>query len=587
MSAKPRSRRARKSARTVTHKALRKRPRRRKYSRGIDNRGIFGYPSNPAPILRRTPSEKSLIKRARDSLSISSEAHDDRLQMIAETIPQIVWTADPDGYQDFFNHRWFEYTGFTPEQTYAGKTALHPDDFPVYVKSWSNALKQKKIYESEYRFRRSDGTFRWHLVRGVPIRNSKGKVVKWLGTFTDIHDKKQAEDHVRKANQRLEQRVQERTRQLHDKNRELQEEIVRRKEIEARDGENISLLRHIINTLPTGAMITDARHRILQVNDQLSQLFGLGDSLNVLLDRPDSAIHDFIASNVSDPASFRERLEQAIRKHTPRRNEEIRLKDGRILLRDYFPIAIQGIERGSLFLYRDVTHERRVDTAKSEFMSLASHQLRTPLTSLRWALTRLSKMLGDGITPPQSRLLSVSRDSVRRMADTIHTMLQISLVESQTVRLVPLPVRLDKFLHDLQADHRQNLEAKQLSCTVHCTSAVRLYTDPQILREILSNLLSNAIKYTPEGGMITIRCTRHRGGIAVDVEDTGMGIPQYQQVKIFTKFFRADNVMQRDTEGTGLGLYLVFSLTRLLRGTITFTSTEGKGTTFQLVLPAA
>ena len=111
------------------------------------------------------------------------------------------------------------------------------------------------------------------------------------------------------------------------------------------------------------------------------------------------------------------------------------------------------------------------------------------------------------------------------------------------------------------------------------------FTDPALLKETLSNLLSNAVKYSPDGGTISISVRKNTEKIAITVKDTGCGIPRKEQEKVFTKFFRAPNAMKIKTDGTGLGLYLVQSLVKLLGGSITFTSEENKGTVFTIVLP--
>ena len=123
-------------------------------------------------------------------------------------------------------------------------------------------------------------------------------------------------------------------------------------------------------------------------------------------------------------------------------------------------------------------------------------------------------------------------------------------------------------------------------CTVTCDDGLKIKTDPILLKEILSNLLNNAIQYTPEGGKIEVRITRTNDSIECRVQDNGLGIPKHQQDKIFEKFFRAENATIRDSNGTGLGLYLVKNLVDLLGATISFTSKENDGTTFTVVLPA-
>lgn len=128
-----------------------------------------------------------------------------RLRFLADAMPQIVWTARPDGGLDYFNHRWYEYTGLTFEQTrdWAWQSVLHPDDIANCLELWRRSVQTGEPYEVEYRFRRSfDGAYRWHLGRGLPMRNAEGKIALWVGTCTDIDDQKRIEAALRESEAR-------------------------------------------------------------------------------------------------------------------------------------------------------------------------------------------------------------------------------------------------------------------------------------------------------------------------------------------------------------------------------------------------
>src|ERR1700734_1573724 len=142
-------------------------------------------------------------------------------QTMAEAVPEILWTADPTGADDFFNRRCFDYTGMTFEQLRgAGWTVIvHPDDLGLCVGKWESARRAGMPYEVEYRLRGKDGSYRWFLCRANPIRNSGGEIVKWFGTCADIEDQKRNQ-------QILEQQILERTVQLADTNTRLQQEIL-------------------------------------------------------------------------------------------------------------------------------------------------------------------------------------------------------------------------------------------------------------------------------------------------------------------------------------------------------------------------
>jgi diguanylate cyclase (GGDEF)-like protein/PAS domain S-box-containing protein len=147
--------------------------------------------------------------------------HELYFRTLSEGVPEIMWTSDPDGADDYFNRKWFDFTGMTFEESRGAgwTTAVHPDDLPPCLEQWDKARLKGKPYMVEYRLRGSDGAYRWFLCRGNPIRNTNGNIVKWFGTCTDIEDQKQSQ-------QVLEQQILERTMQLADANTRLQEEML-------------------------------------------------------------------------------------------------------------------------------------------------------------------------------------------------------------------------------------------------------------------------------------------------------------------------------------------------------------------------
>lgn len=132
---------------------------------------------------------------------------EDRYRMLSEALPQIVWSSDASGNVDFFNSRWFAYTGLRDEEGYTAgwEQAIHPEDRVRTLKVWSEARRTGSAFEVEYRLRRADGVYRWHLDRAVPVHDDRGQVVRWFGTFTDIDDRKQAEEALRESEARFRQ----------------------------------------------------------------------------------------------------------------------------------------------------------------------------------------------------------------------------------------------------------------------------------------------------------------------------------------------------------------------------------------------
>lgn len=249
-------------------------------------------------------------------------------------------------------------------------------------------------------------------------------------------------------------------------------------------------------------------------------------------------------------------------------------------------------------VFDDVTKEKEIDRAKTEFVSLASHQLRTPLSSINW----YSEMLLDGdagkVTKEQKKYLEEIYRGNKRMVELVDALLNVSRIELGTFIVEPVPMNMVAAAKAVLADMRQTIKKKKLAVKESYAKDIpHMMADPKLMRIIFQNVLSNAVKYTPERGSVaftveTIKKGKMVGGkkmgrdmLLIMVADTGYGIPQGQQDKVFTKLFRADNVREHDPEGTGLGLYLVKSIVEHAQGSIWFESEEGKGSTFYLVLP--
>ncbi len=381
--------------------------------------------------------------------------------------------------------------------------------------------------------------------------------------------------------------LEERQHLLQDRNAQLEHEIVQR--IQAEEATRVSLRRFevLVEQLPMGALVTDVDDTIIQANDAFCQFIKPDASPAQLLGVRREALMVSIAHDVENAAQFLRDTHEMTVCTQPVRDHELLFQDGRTISRDMFTIIVDGTLRGRLYLYYDITRQRKADIAKSEFMALASHQLRTPLTILKWSCTRLAKSLEGQITVNQRGLLNEARVAANRMGDTITTMLAISRIEAGTVHVERTELKLGGTLNEIRAEFRTAYELKRQQVSLDCPTNLHIHTDEHILNEVIGNLLINAIKYTPEGGHIALRAQRVGDRIVVEVEDDGFGIPKQQQHKIFQKFFRGDNVVGEDTEGSGLGLYLVHLLvTRMLHGTIGFHSEEGRGTTFTLSFPA-
>ncbi len=250
------------------------------------------------------------------------------------------------------------------------------------------------------------------------------------------------------------------------------------------------------------------------------------------------------------------------------------------------PLVLADRPIGAIEVFRDVTQEYEIDRMKSDFISLASHQLRTPLSAIK----TYSHMLLDGfmgpITPQQKKSLRTIVSASNRMNELISTLLNVSRIESGNVIISPKNVNLNHLTEEVFKEMALTASTKSITLNSRLPKdAVIIKADNLITKEIIVNLVSNALKYTPENGEVTVRITKATKSATISVSDNGMGIPKTAQSQIFTKFYRAQNVVRQETSGTGLGLYLVKGLVEALGGTIWFKSDENQGSTFYVRLP--
>ncbi|MFH1790258.1 MAG: ATP-binding protein [bacterium] len=268
-----------------------------------------------------------------------------------------------------------------------------------------------------------------------------------------------------------------------------------------------------------------------------------------------------------------------------------------------FPVAVvaaplfQGKDNGgAIILMRDGSKELKIDQAKTEFVSLASHQLRTPLSTMNWYAEML--LLGDAgkLKAEQRDFVEEIHRSNKRMTDLVNGLLDVSRIELGTFSIEPEPIDYSKIAKRVIHDFKNQIETKKIFLSTEFDKKIPLLLgDVKLLEIIIQNLLSNAIKYTPEKGHVEMQIKRapdyqvsENDKILISIADDGYGIPKAEQNQVFSKLFRASNIVVLDTQGTGLGLYIVKSILNDAGGEISFESPvmgQKNGTKFTITFP--
>jgi len=251
------------------------------------------------------------------------------------------------------------------------------------------------------------------------------------------------------------------------------------------------------------------------------------------------------------------------------------------------PVIQRGRIVGSIVILPDINKEREIERMKSEFLSVAAHQLRSPLGSIRWGIEMLVE--GDlGKIPQKAKeTLQQIYTSNQWMITLVNDLLNVSRIDQGRIHDEPELTDHIEIIRAVIKEYELEAFEKKISIKLNAKKdcCKKIMIDPMRFREVIQNLLSNAVKYSRENGNVVITVDQSELLVKIIVADNGIGIPSRDKKEIFSRFFRASNAVKSKTEGTGLGLFVVKSYVARWGGSIWFESKEGKGTTFYLQFP--
>jgi len=348
-----------------------------------------------------------------------------------------------------------------------------------------------------------------------------------------------------------------------------------------------SKLGSILDSIADGVIVSDTHDRIILANRAAERI--LGTQAEVLTGQE---IYRVMAIFGADDATFQElRHELVTGRQSIARVFEWE-PERKVINAHIAPVFTERSEFlggefvGLVTVFRDITKEYEVDRMKTEFVSTVSHELRTPLTSIKGYVDLILDGDAGEINDEVREFLRIVQNNSDRLTDLINDLLDISRIETGRVRLALEPVSLGELVEEVLDSHRTRIAERPL--TIHMDLPPDLppvYADAQRLYQILNNLVTNAYKYTPPGGSITITAQIKDHKVQVDVADTGIGISEEDQKRLFSRFFRADHPLVRQAPGTGLGLAISRSLVNLHGGEMWMTSELGKGSVFSFTIP--
>jgi len=342
-----------------------------------------------------------------------------------------------------------------------------------------------------------------------------------------------------------------------------------------------SKIKSLINSTSNGILMFDEGGELSLINPAAIHLIQSDDSKKDL-----SLIFGAVKESGDN---LQERIKNCINKGESVNLDEIKIGN------KFVEISINPVKddigkiMGVAMIIHDITQMKQIDNMKTEFVSVASHQLRTPLTAIKLFTEMLMNEQVGKLKKEQKKYLDNVYQSTDRMVRLVNDLLNVSRIESGRLSIVPELIFVDKFISTIIEEAKPLAQAK--NCKIIFLKPkkklARIALDVNLVRQVVHNLITNAIKYSrEEGGFVNVELKNYdQKNILIKVSDNGIGIPKEKQDRIFQKFFRADNAVKSETEGTGLGLYVSKMIVESSGGKIWFDSKENKGTSFYFILP--
>ncbi len=561
--------------------------------------GNAAFPTEQDRLLLGVGANQTAIVVQRRQAEMALRESEQRFRQLADAMPQIVWTARPDGNIDYLNHRWTEFTGLPQTVSNdAWDEIMHPDDARPAHERWAASVKTGAPFEMEIRLLdRRQQSYRWHLIRTVPVHDGAGKVARWYGTSTDIHEQKRAAESSRylaEASAELASVV--------DYESTLQKVVnlavpyfadwsavdvaddgsLRRLAVAHQDPDKIPLAHELVRHYPPdpraqggiGAVFRTAKPEIMSelTDDMLVQ--GTKDERHLGLIRS-LGLKSYICVPLVVSGNPLGVLTFATAE-SGRRYTEADLA----LARDLAHRAAVAVENTQLYQAL-----RETDRRKDEFLATLAHELRNPLAPIRSALQILKLPRVDAETVGRSR--EMMERQVHHLVRLVDDLLDVSRVMRGKIELrrerIELATVVARAVETVQA--LIDAQGHELSVSVSPESLL-IDADPVRLAQVVGNILTNAAKYTEPNGRIGLRAERDGNMALLRVWDNGIGIAPAMLPRIFELFVQVDHASTRAQGGLGIGLTLVKNLVEMHNGRVEARSDGlGQGCEFIVSLP--
>jgi signal transduction histidine kinase len=363
-------------------------------------------------------------------------------------------------------------------------------------------------------------------------------------------------------------------------------------------------LNHLIAAAIPGVLITDEQGIVTNASESLGEMFGLTEP-SQLAGTPAVAVMHHIRREFADPARFTRRVAAVARARQPLTGEQIQAADGRTIEGDYWPVLVDGVHRGDIWLTWDMSDRReleqqrldtqrqlaeqneqlrKLDAARNQFLAIVSHELRTPLTSIV-SFTELIRGEADGLTPDGVRFLDIIERNADRLHRLVGDLLMLDRLEAGALPLDLAPVSVPDLVLEAVRSASPGAAKQGIAIDLRAGTGPGIEGDQRRLMQVLDNLIANAVKFSHRNQQVRVTADYDGRQWRIDISDRGIGIPEAEAGRLFSWFVRASNARNAGLPGTGLGLSIVKVLTEMHGGRVDVASTLGQGSTFTVYLP--
>ncbi|PWS26328.1 PAS domain-containing sensor histidine kinase [Pedobacter yonginense] len=422
------------------------------------------------------------------------------------------------------------------------------------------AVANGEVCTVDIRNYRKNGDLFWNELFISPIVGDDGKVTNFIGVQNDITRRKKSEQDLRAQKDLMEKQVLERTKDL----KESQE-----------------FLYSIIQTVRESLIVIDPDFKVVSANDHFLKTFKVS-----LEETVGTGLYE-LGNHQWDIPQLRKLLTDILPTNNPVEDFEVEHDfphiGRKLMLLNAHRIELEGQYKDQILLaIEDITERREIERRKDDFLSIASHELKTPLTTIKGYVQAMERMVPKDSGARFLGFLSKTAKYLDRLNNLIAELLDVSRIQTGNLKLHKVPFDFDKMV-------KETVEAIQTATQNHNIiiegfSGVQVPADESHIAQVLTNLLSNAIKYAPESGQVHVYISKVSNYVKLSVTDSGIGISPEDQKKIFERFYRAGDIQQR-FPGMGIGLYICEQIIKNHDGTLWVESEKEKGSTFSFTLP--